>query len=734
MQPSTNQWEGPKNPPVRPPGERVRRVLQFGPFELRTDTGELRKHGIRVKIQAKPLSVLRALLERPGEVVTRDELRDHLWPADTFVDFESGLNTAANRLRLGLGDSADSPRFIETLPRVGYRFIAPVVVVGGSGPAPAAEPGGVSFEVLARMATVETVTPKMAPAPVAPPVSGSLFGAKTIRTQTAAYAAAGLAVALLAAAGLYFYFRPGSRTPVFHQLTFQNGWIGSARFVPGGNSVVYTRQGSEGHGQLYLVNTDSPEARQLDFERSGLLAVSRTGELAILTYGQAGFPMDHAALARVPLNGGSPRVVGHGAYGADFSPDGETLATLQDGGRAIEYGGKVLYRSSGLITGMRVSPSGDRIAFLDHPLRDDDAGMVRVVDMKGGVRTLTRHWTSVSGIAWAPSGREIWFAASDAGIDRALRAVTLDGRDRLISSVPGVLRLLDIARNGRVLLAREDNQMIMAGRLAGDSGERDLTWFDASHVEDISADGNLVLFTESGEASGAHYWVYVHNRKTNSTTRIGTGRALALSPDGTRALAMEPSEGNHLLLISVGDGPAERISGGGFQYQWAQFFPDGRSLLVAGSYPGQAPALFRQSLGGGKPELLRAGGAYLDFDFSTLAPDGVHLAGLTPAGKCVIIALGSDDVRSCGTDPTLVPAKWAADGVHLYMSTTASAPFRVMLADPATGHTELVRTLTPQASGGLQWLSKVAMTPDGEHYAYSLARLVSQLFVVDGWA
>jgi DNA-binding winged helix-turn-helix (wHTH) protein len=703
--------------------------LQFGMFELRTDTGELRKHGIRVKIQAKPLAVLRALLERPGEVVTRDELRDHLWPADTFVDFESGLNTAANRLRLGLGDSADAPRFIETLPRVGYRFIAPVVVVGGMGVAPAAEPSGASFAVVGKVATTETATPREAPVSDTPVGRGSW-----IRTKAAAYTAAGILLALLAAVGLYLrYFRPGLHTPVFHQVTFQTGWIGTARLVPGGNSVVYTRR-TEGRGQLNLVNTDSPESRPLEFQRSSLLAVSSTGELAILTWGPSGFPMDHAVLARVPLNGGSPRVIANGAYGADFAPDGETLAIVRDGGRIVEYSGKVLYRSPGMVTAMRMSPSGDRIAFLDHPMRDDDAGVVRVVDMKGNVRTLTRRWSSVSGMAWSPTGREIWFTASDVGIDRALRAVTLDGHDRLISSAPGVLRLLDIARNGRVLLARDDNQMTMAGRLSGDTAERDLTWFDGSHVEDISADGNLVLFTESGEASGAHYWMYVHNRKTNSTTRIGTGRALALSPDGTRALAIDPSERKYLSLIPVGDGPAGRISGEGFEYQWAQFFPDGGSLLVAGAFPGQPMALFRQSLRGGKPEPLRTGGTYLDFDFITLAPDGVHLAGLTPAGKCVIIALGSDDVRPCQTDPTLVPARWAADGIHLYMASIVSAPFKVVLADPATGHTEVVRTLNPQTSNGLQWLAKVAVTPDGEYFAYSLQHLVSQLFVVDGWA
>src|SRR5579884_3356964 len=102
------------------------RVLQFGAFELRTDSGELRKHGVRVRLQSQPLQMLLALLEHPGEVVTREQMRNRLWPADTFVDFESGLNTAANRLRLTLGDSAENPRYIQTLSRTGYRFIATV--------------------------------------------------------------------------------------------------------------------------------------------------------------------------------------------------------------------------------------------------------------------------------------------------------------------------------------------------------------------------------------------------------------------------------------------------------------------------------------------------------------------------------------------------------------------------------------------------------------------------------
>src|SRR2546425_5473682 len=102
------------------------RVLQFGAFEVDLRAGELRKSGARIKLQEQPFQILVMLLEKPGEVITREELQQKLWPADTFVDFDDGLNTAIKKLRDTLGDSADSPRFIETLPRRGYRFIYPV--------------------------------------------------------------------------------------------------------------------------------------------------------------------------------------------------------------------------------------------------------------------------------------------------------------------------------------------------------------------------------------------------------------------------------------------------------------------------------------------------------------------------------------------------------------------------------------------------------------------------------
>ena len=101
-------------------------LVRFGAFQLDLRTGELRKAGVRINLPEQPFQVLKALLDRPGDLVTREELRQRLWPAETFVDFEHGLNAAVRRLRDALGDSADVPRFVETLPRRGYRFIAPV--------------------------------------------------------------------------------------------------------------------------------------------------------------------------------------------------------------------------------------------------------------------------------------------------------------------------------------------------------------------------------------------------------------------------------------------------------------------------------------------------------------------------------------------------------------------------------------------------------------------------------
>ena len=154
-----------------------RLVYRFATFEADPATGELRKAGMRLRLPEQPFQVLVMLLERPGELVTREELRQKLWPADTFVDFDHGLNTVINRLRETLGDSASNPRFIETLARRGYRFLAPVETAGTApatstaSPAPtpeappSAKPNGVLQALNGRVATVLTRPEDVPPVP-----------------------------------------------------------------------------------------------------------------------------------------------------------------------------------------------------------------------------------------------------------------------------------------------------------------------------------------------------------------------------------------------------------------------------------------------------------------------------------------------------------------------------------------------------------------------------------------
>ncbi len=119
---SVLRWYGGCGVAVSPTQEMVR----FGLFELDLKAAQLTKNGIKIRLPQQPLQLLSVLLESPGEIVTREQLRQRLWPSDVFIDFDHGLNKSIQKLRDALGDSADSPRYIETIPRVGYRFIAPV--------------------------------------------------------------------------------------------------------------------------------------------------------------------------------------------------------------------------------------------------------------------------------------------------------------------------------------------------------------------------------------------------------------------------------------------------------------------------------------------------------------------------------------------------------------------------------------------------------------------------------
>jgi hypothetical protein len=376
--------------------------------------------------------------------------------------------------------------------------------------------------------------------------------------RTIALLAVGIGIGMLAERTL----RTGhpADAPIYRRLTFERGGLEQARFAPDGNTVVYTAAWRGEPMEVFTLRTDSRESRPLGLGRATLFAVSSTSELAVGIQSSDG----GTTLSRVPLAGGSPREVLDRVGWADWSPDGSELAVvrlLADSQRVEFPIGKVLYSTDGNITHLRVSPRGDWVAFIDHPSTSPlGAGALVGVDRSGAKRTLSKWWADVYGVAWRPDGREVWFTAGKSGEFKSLRAVSLDGNERVIAGMLGQIDLEDINRDGRVLLTRANIGIDLHALPPGASYERDLTWFGFSRLADLSSDGRRVLFTEFPEGAAEGGFTYL--RKTDGTpaVRLGEGQALALSPDGRWALSLLTAP-VRLVVVPTGTGERKTLPG-----------------------------------------------------------------------------------------------------------------------------------------------------------------------------
>lgn len=712
--------------------------VRFGPFELDLSTGELRKHGVRVRLQAKPFEILRALLERPGAVVSREELRRRLWSDDTFVDFENGLNTAMNRLRLALGDSADHPRYIETVARSGYRFLAPLTVVSQVPPVEVAK--GIATEV-ARVADAAAALP--VDLQVKADAGGGGGAGSPVRIVLRRLIRPSLifaGLALASVAGFLYARLPRAPEPQARQLTFRRGQIWSAHFGPDGKSVLYTSQGAGEPRRLYQTNPVSPESRPLGFENMTVAAVSRQGELALLRFGGT-MNIAGGTLLRAPVNGGAPAESDRNIFDADWAADGSTLAVVRaaPGAHQIEYPrGRVLYRTPGWISGLRMSPDGGSLAFFHHPARHEFAGSLMLLTLATGeARELSTGWTSASGVAWHQRTGEVWFTAARKGGARSLWAVSREGRLRSIALSLGILTLRDISPEGRILVTRDERRLEMAGSLRG-GPERSLTWLDWSRVQEVSPDGGIVLFDESGEGAGDSAVVYVHHAEGGSTVRLGQGRAMGFTPDASKVLVLPAWDRSELRLLPVDGGPAEIMPKTGLEYQWARFLPDGRHLFALAADRTATPPgglrLWVHPWKGGKPVPISG---EMMIRNAAISPDGAWVAMLTPQPALVLLSTGGNvPPRTLASEEPLAPLRWSADGEWLYVQHLQSytgLPAKVSRLHVRTGGRELWKNLSPPDTMGVTDVTGVAISRDGGSYAYSYRRTLSDLYAVDGW-
>ncbi len=560
-------------------------------------------------------------------------------------------------------------------------------------------------------------------------VSGSARPLRAIRRVLPAVAAVVGALALVVCGvilGRYWLASSAGEPPTYNQLTYRKGAIYSARFAPDGETIIYSASWEGKPSEVYIVRPGNPGTRPLDMPNTYVLAVSRTGEMAISR---------DEKLSRVAYTGGAPREVLDHVNGADWAPGHDDLAVIRwyDGRFRLEYPiGTVLYQSETVLSLPRFSPDGKHIAFFNHPVSGDDRGSLLVAEVGGTTRVLSDGWSSLGGIAWSPAGDEIWFAGARTGANRSLQAVNLDGQARVISNVAGSLFLHDVTRDGRALVARESARMEVLGRAPGATEDEDLSWLDGSLATDITADGQNLLFSEVNHGGGTNYSVYSRKMDGSPAVRLGEGNGAGLSPDGRWALSITPTTPQKLMVLPTGVGEARvLLEGKGYQFFSARWSPDGQSVLVTGNETDHDMRTYSVPATGGAlvpvtPEGVRG---------NLMSPDGKYVAAIDIHTKKwgLYPTAGGDPLPIAGLQDEEYPLRWSADGRAMLLRTGSMFPVKITRFTLASGRRETVAELKPGDLTGIKPYPKsIVVNPDGTGYAFTYQRVGAELYLLEG--
>jgi Tol biopolymer transport system component len=559
------------------------------------------------------------------------------------------------------------------------------------------------------------------------------------RRRRVAAVAGGVALAAVLLGAGWWAGRAGAPTgpPELTRLTFSRGSIRSARFGPDGKTVVFGAAWDGAPIRLFVAQPGSPEPQRAELPDADVLSVSPSGEMALLVGRSFRSLFDASGtLARAPIGGRAPRDVLEAVREADWAPDGETLAVVRDvdGKTRLEMPiGSVLFQTDGWVSHPRVSPDGSRVAFVHHPLRWDDRGTVTVARGKEPPVTLGGTWQSVGGLAWSPSGKEIWYSAAPAGAGRALRAVDLSGRDRPLFRVSGNLTLHDVSREGRALVSDDKWRRRVFFRGKGAERDIELSWLDWTYPRGVSADWSRLLFDELGDGGGRDYAIYLRTTDGGPATRLGRGNALALSPDGKWVLSATLDTPAQLVLLPTGAGSPRALLSGALDHRVASWLPDGRHIVFGGGEPGVPSRLYVQDLDGGSPRpvspegIVFAAGAALP-----VSPDGRFVLSARGDGSTWVQPLdGSPASAVSGLLPDERVVGWA-DGNFVFVGSSRLLPVRLFRLDPATGARRPAAEIYPADPAGVVAVGPILVRPDGQALVYGCPQILSDLYVVEG--
>ena len=580
-----------------------RGIVVFGAFEFDPGTGELRKHGLRIKLQGQPIGVLAMLIEHGGEVVSREELQKRLWPADTYVDFEHSLNAAVKRLRAALGDSADAPRFVETLPRQGYRFIAPLK---------------------RPVTTLSVPTPPVEnqPADDVPPVA--VQNHKTgVWRRYLLLAAVGAVLAVVAS--LWFrrteYFWQNPIAGAQFQTITDDGVAQEAAVSRDGHFVAFLsdRDGQTdvwvtqvGSGQFHNLTNGSapglvnPLVRTLGFSPDGSFVTfwSRRQEGGI-------------SIWAVPTLGGQPKPYLEGVGEFDWSHDGARLVYhttgpgdplfVSDGTRRPEDR-PILIAPAGLHSHFPLWAPDKAFIYLVRGSLPDKLDIWRITPAGANLERITSHNRRLSHPVLMDRRTLIYLVSDSDGSGPWLYSMDVERRiPHRLTSGPDRYTSLAVSADGRRLVATLASATRTLWRLR-----------IADSPTEAPAAARISLTTSAGFSPrlGPNYLLYVSATGTSESiwklangtdTELWSGQGArifggpAVSPDGRSIAFSVGQHGQTLLYVMQADGTNARIVAGSLHLQGAPAWaPDGKSITSAADDHG-VPHLFRVPVHGGTP-------------------------------------------------------------------------------------------------------------------------------------